>query len=153
MTRHLEFTVIGKPKPKERPRLRVFKTKTGLFKGASTYTPKNTVSYESLIREAATQAMADNSLKMLEGCVRITVRAFWEWPKSKFRKRNPREEAPYTGMPDADNVLKIICDSINGSVYKDDKQVTQAAVEKKRAKQGDDARVVVKIWSLDDEWD
>ena len=50
--------------------------------------------------------------------------------------------APCTKKPDADNVLKIVMDGLNGVAYEDDKQVVDATVHKRS---WTDARVMVDI--------
>lgn len=148
----IKFIVPGKPIAKGRPRLRVFKTAEGKFKGASTYTPEKTVRFESIVRDKAEAVMEKYGLKPLQGLVKVHIKAYWEWPKSKFKKKDPLPEAYFTSKPDGDNILKSCCDAINSICYLDDQQIVIATVEKWRAKQGDPARSEIIIWSLDNEW-
>ncbi len=50
-----------------------------------------------------------------------------------------------TKKPDCGNIIKIICDALNGIAYRDDAQVilTQAAKE-----HGDDPRTDVRMWKI-----
>ncbi len=47
--------------------------------------------------------------------------------------------------PDCDNIMKIICDALNGFAYKDDAQIVLAQIGKEYA---EDGRTVVKIWEV-----
>ena len=47
--------------------------------------------------------------------------------------------------PDADNILKIVADALNGIAYGDDKQVVTAQVQKQYAEQ---AHTKVEIWEV-----
>lgn len=38
-----------------------------------------------------------------------------------------------TKKPDCDNIVKIICDALNGIAYKDDAQITLVQIRKKYA--------------------
>lgn len=110
----ISFTVPGQPVGKQRPRV----TKYG------TYTPKATVTYESMVRMAAHMAM--NGSKLLKGPLRADIDVRMDIPQSWSKKR--RLEAmqgliiPST-KPDLDNVLKAILDACQGVVFHDDKQV------------------------------
>lgn len=53
-----------------------------------------------------------------------------------------------TKKPDADNILKIIADSLNGLAYHDDAQIVYAKVEKYYS---DEPRVSVRIEELQEE--
>jgi Holliday junction resolvase RusA-like endonuclease len=48
----------------------------------------------------------------------------------------------HTGKPDADNILKAVCDALNGIVWHDDSQVAFARVLKQY---GEEARLEIDI--------
>lgn len=112
--------IEGKIKGKARPRV---------CRGHA-FTPKETVEYEKLVRDC--YVLQDG--RYLEGSIKATITAYYKIPKSYTKKRVQaiREglELP-TKKPDADNVAKIILDSLNGVAYKDDSQIVNLTVVKK----------------------
>ncbi|WP_300259413.1 RusA family crossover junction endodeoxyribonuclease [Clostridium sp.] len=111
--------VTGKIRGKARPRI---------CRGHA-FTPQDTVQYEKLVREC----YKEQDGRYLEGTVRALIIAYYKIPKSYSKKRVQaiREdlEKP-TKKPDADNIAKIILDSLNGIAYKDDSQVVELRVKK-----------------------
>lgn len=138
----INFSIPGPPQGKARPR--VVRTKNG---ASLTYTPDKTVRYEELVR-IRYQAAA-HGFKFADGaqvCVQITARFPIPQSKSKKLKAAMLEgKIKPTKKPDSDNIIKIICDALNGLAYKDDAQVvlTQAAKE-----YDDDPRVDVRMWEV-----
>ena len=130
------FTIPGKPVAKGRPRLGKF----------GTYTPEKTVNYESKVYLAAVEA----KVPMLEGPVWVELAIWFEWPKSKHRKREPLGRAWHTGRPDCDNVQKAVADGAEGVCWRDDAQICQWKVWKRYCAQGEQARVVVEYGSLEE---
>lgn len=121
----LSFHVPGEPRGKGRPR---FVRATG-----RTYTPAETASYENLVALAAREAMGAQA--PLQGPVAISVAAFLQAPRTGPRKRLAAMlsgEAAFapTKKPDADNLLKICADSLNGIAYRDDAQIVSASITK-----------------------
>ena len=127
--RLLSFTVSGRPKGKGRPR---FKRITG-----HTYTDPKTVEYE--------QRIVDNFIiehpdaKPESGPVTLHVTANFGVPKGESKKTRAlmlEGAIRPTMTPDADNVLKVVGDALNGVAYDDDKQIVFATVTKHYAKSG-----------------
>ncbi|QXG42237.1 RusA family crossover junction endodeoxyribonuclease [Pseudomonas viridiflava] len=120
------FLVPGEPIGKGRPRIGTIAGRARMF------TPEKTANYESLIAIAAHHVMADREL--LSGPVlmelRIMVPVAASWSKKKTAQALAGEVMP-TKKPDADNVLKAICDGINGIVFKDDVQVVNVSLSKR----------------------
>ena len=113
------IVVTGKIRGKARPRI---------CRGHA-FTPKDTVQYEKLVRDCYKQQDG----RYLEGSVRALIIAYYKIPKSYSKKRvqaikdgleKPRKK------PDADNIGKIILDSLNGIAYKDDAYVADFRVKK-----------------------
>lgn len=101
----LRFTVDGKPQGKQRARM---------GKGGRWYTPRETVAFETAVRNAAfIEMVAEGIGKRYEHPVVLSVRCYF----------------PDAHRRDGDNVLKAIQDALNGLVYVDDCQVHRAAVE------------------------
>lgn len=121
----IAFTVPGVPKGKGRPRF----ARSG--NRIITYTPPDTVAYENGVKAAALSAMRGKSPYDVPCEVRMmAVFPIPEsWPEAKKREARLDRLWP-TKKPDADNILKTVCDALNGIVWKDDAQVVQASVEK-----------------------
>jgi len=119
------FKVDADPVGKQRARY----AKRGNF--VQTYTPDKTRNYESLIKEAAIEAMGASEPLETPVTLYLYIRA--PIPKSLPKKRI---EACLNGLdkpikkPDASNVLKSVEDAMNGVVYKDDSQIVNIHVSK-----------------------
>ena len=114
----LTFTIPGEPTAKGRPRA------TTVNGQARLYTPKKTVNYESLVALSAQQAMGDRTI--FDGPVSLGINAVFQIPKSWSKKRrtaNYHNPEYVTKRPDFDNILKAVCDGMNGVVWIDDSQV------------------------------
>lgn len=117
----IEFTVEGNPHGKERPRF----TKCGIC-----YTPKTTTAYEKKVRDAYIAAGGE----MIDNPVRIRIEAFYRIPKSVKKADIQLMECGVTlptKKPDIDNIIKIVCDGLNGVAYSDDAQVCIVYAEKR----------------------
>ncbi|EPB8150144.1 RusA family crossover junction endodeoxyribonuclease [Clostridium perfringens] len=112
--------VTGKIRGKARPRI---------CRGHA-FTPKDTVQYEKLVRNCYKQQDG----RYLEGPIKALIIAYYKIPKSYSKKRvqaiRDGLEKP-TKKPDADNIGKIILDSLNGVAYKDDSQIIELRVIKR----------------------
>jgi Holliday junction resolvase RusA-like endonuclease len=119
------FKVDADPVGKQRARY----AKRGNF--VQTYTPDKTRNYETLIKEAAIEAMGTSEPLETPVTLYLYIRA--PIPKSLPKKRI---EACLNGLekpikkPDASNVLKSVEDAMNGVVYKDDSQIVNIHVSK-----------------------
>jgi Holliday junction resolvase RusA-like endonuclease len=119
------FRVDANPVGKQRARY----VKRGNF--VSTYTPEKTRTYETLIRDAAIEAMGTS--EPLETPVTLYLYIRVPIPKSYSKKKL---EACLNGMdqpikkPDASNILKSVEDGMNGIVYTDDSQIINLHVTK-----------------------
>jgi Holliday junction resolvase RusA-like endonuclease len=119
------FNIPGQPVPKGRPKF----ARRGAHVVA--YTPAATVSYENLVKMAATLAMC--GVEPTAGPVALSVSLSMQIPASWSNKRRALAAAgsiAATKKPDADNVLKGIKDGCNGIVWRDDAQVVRIVLEK-----------------------
>lgn len=126
MITNVSFIVPGEPQGKGRARI----GKVGNF--ARMFTPAKTVAYEGLAAMAAQAAMGLTT--PFEGACAIHVDAFYAVPASMSKKRQVMAlegQIRPTKKPDGDNILKAICDGINGVVWKDDVQAVDARVTKR----------------------
>lgn len=112
--------VIGRIRGKARPRV---------CRGHA-FTPKDTVQYEKLVRDC----YKEQDGRYLEGYIKALIIAYYKIPKSYSKKRvqaiRDGLEKP-TKKPDADNVAKIILDSLNGIAYKYDSQIIELRIIKR----------------------
>lgn len=112
----VEFEIPGRIRGKGRPRF----ARRGNF--VTTYTPAETEASEAVVRKFAAEAM--NGHPLLEGPVRLSVNIGLTIPASWSKKK--RANAIFvTGKPDADNIIKLLGDAMNGIVFKDDSQIAQ----------------------------
>ncbi|WP_338854763.1 RusA family crossover junction endodeoxyribonuclease [Clostridium perfringens] len=116
----MKVVVTGKIRGKARPRV---------CRGHA-FTPKDTVQYEKLVRDC----YKEQDGRYLEGSIKALIIAYYKIPKSYSKKRvqaiRDGLEKP-TKKPDADNIAKIILDSLNGIAYKDDSQIVELMVIKR----------------------
>ena len=125
MTFMVTYLVEGNPIGKGRPKF----ARRGNF--VSAYTPTKTRDYESVIKEAAKQAMGSNAV--LETPVTVAIYITVPIPASYSKKRT---EACLSGSerpikkPDIDNIAKCFLDAMNEIVYLDDTQVLTLHVTK-----------------------
>lgn len=129
----VSFTIPGPPKGKARPKV------THAKNGASvTYTPDATVAYEELVRaryttEAKGYRFPDNA------ALRMEIEAYFPVPKSSSKRIKAgmlNGQIRPTKKPDTDNIIKIICDALNGIAYKDDAQIVSNSIDKLYANDG-----------------
>lgn len=105
-----------------------------------------TVLYENWIKICYDRANQDG---LIDGPVRLEWIAWFPIPQSAPKKRKAAmflNEIRPTVKPDADNILKVIMDALNGLAWGDDKQVVEDAGWKFY---GDDPRLVITISEVD----
>ena len=124
----MNFIVPGEPKGKGRPR----------FGKGRTYTPETTINYENWVRLCYIQEAEKNSVEMIrkDEPVSVYILVNMSVPKS-FSKQKHKQALQGniypTKKPDCDNIIKIICDALNGVAYADDKQVVKVSCRKQYA--------------------
>lgn len=130
------FSIPGEPRGKGRPRF----TKNG-----HAYTDKKTRDYEMLVAQCyQAQGGKDYGVRP----VGISIAAYYHVPTSISKKKQVELLSRHPAKkPDADNVLKIVMDGLNGIAFKDDCQVCKASVKKLW---GMDGHVVVSIEELEE---
>ena len=109
------FIVPGQPQGKGRHRI---------GKYGNAYTPDKTVLYENYIKLSYKKAFPSKPLTAAP--LKMTIKAYYliplSWSNKKRLKAFDGDIKP-TVKPDADNVIKVICDALNGIAYRDDKQI------------------------------
>ena len=121
----LEFEVHGKPKALKRHR----SFQKGEFKG--TYDPSVEDKGDFL-----SKAMQNKPIVPFDEAIFVKMTFYFPRPKAHFRTgKNAhilKESAPvnHTSTPDADNLTKFVCDSLNEVFWKDDKIISELSVSK-----------------------
>lgn len=136
----INFTVMGEPKGKGRPR---FCRNTG-----HAITPKDTVNYETLVKMEYTQACGEQMFPD-DAMLDMRIKAYYSIPKSASKKRHAAMlggDIRPTKKPDMDNVIKIIADALNKIAYRDDTQIVDCQVRKFYSEK---PRVEVMIQTID----
>jgi len=145
--RQINFVIPGEPVAKARPR--VVRLKSG---AAHSYTPKETVSYENLVRICFLDEVGTD-FKPMVGQFVLKVDAYFSMPKSRPKKWQQLASAGIirpTKRPDWDNVGKIVSDALNGIAYRDDSAIVDAWIRKWYS---DQPRVEVRIIDITDKLD
>lgn len=122
----MKFTIPGEPCGKARPRV----VRNGNFSRA--YTPEKTVNYETLVKLEYQRQCGDAYIS--EGGIHMNITARFAIPNSASKRK---AQAMLDGAirptkkPDCDNIIKIVCDALNGIAYKDDAQIVSVSIEKR----------------------
>lgn len=122
----MDFKVIGKIVGKQRPRATVYGGR------AHIYTPKDTMSYESLVKFSFLEKYPNHIPFDNESAIKVHIRAYKPIPKAYSKKK--RQQAldgiirPKT-KPDLDNIAKSILDGLNQVAFVDDKCVVDLHIE------------------------
>lgn len=106
------------------------------------YTPTKTSTFEEKVKWAF-KSKYNIETELSTKPFKAKIIAVFEPAKSLSKKK--KEEllySEYTKKPDADNIAKIILDSLNGLAYKDDNQVAELLVLKQY---GDENRIIVEL--------
>lgn len=135
--RYFRFTVDGDPVSKQRPRFTV----TG-----RTYTPKKTKDYEEHVWNSFRLQVDDECYFGQNVPVYIHIDAYYRIPKGTSKAIRDgmlkKEILPAKRNGDIDNVLKSICDGLNGGPIYDDSQIVGTSGRKFYS---DEPKVVVYI--------
>ena len=133
---HLE-KIVGKQRPR-------------MTKGGHVYTPKETEDAEKLIRGEWLKQHGTKHASH-DGPVYLDVTTRRELAKSNPKRNAGKSD---TGKPDFDNVLKLVCDALNGITYQDDKQIVCSNVLKlPRLPHGEGNRMMVTVQYYEDRWE
>ena len=116
------FIVPGEVVPKQRPRF----TRNG-----HAYTPKKTVDYENKVKSYFITEYP-YGIPFTEGPLEIVLNVYFKIPGSISKKKQDDLLLHHypTKRPDSDNLLKSVCDALNGVAYTDDCQIVMACVNK-----------------------
>lgn len=115
---HINFDgkLIGKGRPR--------------FGKGRVYTPAKTLAAETSLGYLAKIIMKKCAIQQMKGPVSLFCNVMVAYPKTWSKKRRAESHPFYTGKPDADNVLKLVGDSLNGIVWRDDSQVAKISFQR-----------------------
>jgi Holliday junction resolvase RusA-like endonuclease len=120
----IKLIIYGQPVAQGRPR---FSTAGGHIKA---YDPAKSRDFKQYIKLVASQNRPE---KLLEGPLQMDIQVFKETLKSFSKKKATLAEEgkirPIT-KPDADNLGKLVMDSLKSVVWKDDSQVVDLHISK-----------------------
>lgn len=123
-----EFVVEAEPVGKGRPRF----TRVGGYVRA--YEPKKTKTYEELVKQSFIEQNPDYKTIPQGQAVALFIGLDYKIPKGtskKNRKLIVDGAIKPTKKPDIDNVLKSICDGLNGVAWYDDSQIVCVCINKR----------------------
>ena len=141
----IRFFVPGNPKALKRHR----NFQRGKFRG--TYDPSKGDKSDFLALAEKNKPEAP-----LDGPLQVYMDFRFARPKKHFytgkRAHILRDDAPmwHTNTPDADNLLKFVCDALNGIFWKDDKTICWAIPRKMYVDPGEPPGIMVIIQPLGD---
>lgn len=96
--------------------------------GRFSFTPKRQAVHMDVLRLAVSRVYEGPPL---DGPIKLAVSFVYEWPKSWSDKKRKAPGAHYkTSKPDADNLVKIIGDSLNKIAWHDDAQLVDTSCTK-----------------------
>ena len=139
----IKFTIPGPPKGKQRPRI------CRVNGRSMAYTPKETIEYERLVRASYTAVSKVKFERNLP--IEISILALYSVPKYVSRKTKElmlNGRLFPTKKPDADNIIKVILDALNGLAYQDDAQIYRVYFEKMYA-EIPETKVLIKNYEVD----
>lgn len=110
-----------RPTGKERPKFNL-RTK-------AVYTPTKTVQFEDFIKWKFIEKY--KNVEVSEKPFKLSINAFFKPSKTAIKNKIDLIGKLYTNKPDLDNIEKIIMDSFNGVVYRDDSQVAEKCGSKR----------------------
>ena len=134
----MRFTVIGTPKPLKRHRV----ARSGHM-------------YDPSVQDKKAFTLQANIMKPnkpLEGALKVTLKFYFKRPKSHYRsgafskllKQNISDNY-HPISPDLDNLVKLVCDSMEGSWLKNDSQIASIVAEKYYCELSEEPRTEVQI--------
>ena len=134
----MRFTVIGTPKPLKRHRV----ARSGHM-------------YDPSVQDKKAFTLQANIMKPdkpFEGTLKINLKFYFNRPKSHYRtgKFSKLLKENISGnyndkKPDLDNLVKLVCDSMEGSWFKNDSQIASIRAEKFYCNQTEEPRTEVQI--------
>jgi Holliday junction resolvase RusA-like endonuclease len=127
----IRFIVPGEPVGQIRPRFSARLVKGKII----THVTRNQPEAEGYFQQMVYNQLPED-FKIFQGPVILEIDCRLKRPKSHYRTGKNKDliktSAPLWPLktPDWDNLGKFVCDCLNGLIWKDDKQIVSAKVEK-----------------------
>lgn len=144
MNTPITFTVPGIPVAQPRARARVVNGHAQVYTAAKK-DPVN--SFKAAVQFAAQVAHRGS---LLDGPLSLTLTYRFDRKKYQIKKRGDNPPLYKTSTPDVDNLMKSVCDALNGVLWKDDALIADARVVKTVAALSEKPGVDVSVSMLDD---
>lgn len=128
----INFTVLGNPKALKRHRTFTKDKHGNAFKFPMQVDPSKNEKKDFLV---VSQRHAP--ARPFEVPLQLRVKCYFQRPKNHYRTGKLagvlKEDAPvfHVKTPDADNLLKFVCDALNGVFFRDDSLIAHAVITKK----------------------
>jgi len=129
MAEAIKIEVLGEAAP-FRKKVASWNAKDGRF-GTHAYDEKKYASWKDHARLAASRAM--NGRPPLVCAIDFKVKVFFQIPQSMSKRKQQEAQRGIlrpTITPDYDNLAKACADSLTGIVFRDDKFIVEARIEK-----------------------
>ena len=128
----IKFIVLGEPQGKGRPRFVTRYNPDTQKSFGQARTPEKTIVYENLVKSEYIRQCGEYKFPD-DAMIDMRIMAFYSIAKSKSKKqkeamRNHRVRP--TKKPDADNIIKVVADSLNQIAYRDDAQIVDTMFRK-----------------------
>ena len=123
----IHFKIEGKPVPQGRPRA------VRMGAGVRMYDPPKSKVYKQMVAAKVRSYMKINGIQTITEPLAVHLNFYFTPPKSYSKKRIRAIEAKeelFTKKPDLDNLAKLILDSCNNLLFKDDSQIIGLTIGK-----------------------
>lgn len=144
----IKFTVPGLPIAQPRQRSRVANMNGKFITQNYTPTKSPVNAFKAAVQMAAAKAFNG---PLLTGPVFVQLSFRLDRKKYQIKKRGDNPPLYGNRKPDLDNLMKGLCDALNGVVWRDDSQVVEVNMTKTIAAGCESPGVDVTIGELDDE--
>lgn len=137
----ISFIVPGVPVAQPRQRHRTYRVGGRTIVGNYVASDSPIHTWKSLIRIEAAKAYSGPPL---DGFIRLKVTCVWPRTKALLAKRAPDGRIPKSTKPDFDNVVKAVCDALNGW-WADDARVCEATIYKHYASRDESPHAEIEV--------
>ena len=128
------FVIPGNPVPKGRPR----------FGRGRTYTPKKTLQAEKDIRENIRRQIGVNFVS-IDSPIYLDIVFVINRPKYMYAKKYSDGRIPHTKKPDLDNLVKTVCDALDGYFFVNDSRISKLSTTKVYAEKNEPSKTIIRV--------
>lgn len=90
----------------------------------------------------------NEGIKIIDGPINLELEFYFSRPKKWCRAKDPTCALVMPRRPDADNLIKMISDGLNGIAWNDDAQIVEVRAKKFYHEMGGSPRTEIKISPL-----